>query len=226
MPRSGDQNQALRSSEGIEYATRMIRRCIQIVSSVDQQDRDLDLSCSGHGTDGIGLEISLLLRDPKSTIDDPRREKEWRSFVGHSPDIRERFGGNDCRDAPVNRRFLQRHGRTERRASKHDWSPFDAIDHSMEITLFVETICAEVASRLTMGAAVVGNDVETALTESLDDCHRAAAVVGNAVEINDRTSTRNGPAAFPAFQLDAITAERGFLADRWRSGEDVMARWM
>lgn len=80
-----------------------------------------------------------------------------------------------------------------------------------QILFLEETVGADIALGIAVRAAVVGNDIEPALGETLDDAFSACPVVGNTVQVDQRATTVTGRSASPALQRHAIAHECGIL---------------
>lgn len=226
VPRAGHENQALRSGQSCKHSAGMIRWRINVVGAVHEHDGNLDLRgrlLRAYRTD---IEVTLVLRKAEGALHNVGREKRRRTFCCHGLKIGEHFCGDDGGYARVKRRFLERDGRAERCADKNDRPSLEAIDDALEIPLLEESVGADIAWRFAMSATIVGDDIETACAETLNDAHRAAAIIGDAVEINDCASTRSGRMAAPAFEVDTIAAEGGILTTWWYPAADVTTRWM
>src|SRR6185503_12774437 len=113
----------------------MIGCRIGIVGTVQQKNRNVDSRRGGHCAHFTSIEMTLLLRAAKRSIDDLCREEERRTLGGHGPKIGERLCRDDSCDARVQRSLLQCDCCAERRANEDDWSTLDAIDNAMEVTL-------------------------------------------------------------------------------------------
>ena len=83
---------------------------------------------------------------------------------------------------------LQRDRGTERVSDQHRVGHTGLLHDAMEVLLFKNAVGAELAGRRAMCAAVIGDHVESARHEALDDAGRAAAVVGDAMQIDDRAA--------------------------------------
>jgi len=65
----------------------MIRRCVDVGCSVNQQDGDPDVGCGGHWADVVDGKRALLFRDAKCLGDDPGGEEGRRPLGCHGPQI-------------------------------------------------------------------------------------------------------------------------------------------
>jgi len=91
----------------------MIRSCIDIVFTMNQQHWDSQRSSGSGWIDCVGVKVSLFFGHTERPCDKRTRQKPGRSLCRDRPKVGERFRRDHAGDSVVDGRALNRHGGAE-----------------------------------------------------------------------------------------------------------------